>query len=75
MNKFKIVNWIKFMYTSYDLDVAQKEVFMFLKRCEALGFITMLECAELLEYSEGKYKLGKYVDGYDKWLKNQEEKA
>lgn len=70
MNKFKIVNWIKFMYTSYDLDVAQKEVFMFVKRCEAMGFITMLECAELLEYSEGKY-----VDGYDEWLKNQEEKA
>lgn len=75
MNKFKIVSWIKFMYASYDLDVAQKEVFMFLKRSEAVGLISMLECAELLEYSEGKYKLGKYVDGYDKWLKKQEEKA
>ena len=31
MNKFKIVNWIKYVYTAYDLDVAQKEVFMFVR--------------------------------------------
>lgn len=74
MNKFKIVNWIKYVYTAYDLDVAQKEVFMFLKRCEAVGLITMLECSELLEYSEGKYKLGKNLDGYEEWLKKQEVK-
>lgn len=74
MNKFKIVEWIKFMYTTYDLELAYKEVYMFLKRSEAVGLISMLECDELLEYSLGKYKLGKYVDGYDEWLKKQEEK-
>lgn len=74
MNKFKIVNWIKFMYTSYELDKAQSEVFMFLKRCEMTGLITDLECAELLEYSEGKYKLGKSLDEYEEWLKKQDDK-
>ena len=73
MNKFKIVNWIKFMYTSYELDKAQSEIFMFLKRCEAVGLISMLECAALLEYSEGKYKMGKNLDEYEEWLKKQDE--
>lgn len=72
MNEFKIVNWIKYVYTAYDLDVAQKEVFMFLKRCEAVGLISMLECSELLEYSEGKYKLGKNLDEYEELLKQEE---
>lgn len=73
MNEFKIVNWIKFMYTSYELDKAQSEVFMFLKRCEVIGLISSLACAELLEYSEGKYKLGKSLDEYEEWLKKSEE--
>ena len=72
MNKLKIINLIKYVYTAYDLDVAQKEIFMFLKRCEAVGLITMLEYSELLEYSEGKYKMGKNLDEYEEWLKKEE---
>lgn len=75
MNKFKVINWIQFMYKIYELDTARDEIFMFLKRCEMMNLLPDLEVKELLEYSEGKYKLGKELDEYEEYLKKQEEKA
>ena len=67
--KIKLINWIKFCYKTYDLNIAHKEVYMFLKRCEACSLISSLECDELLEYSEGKLKLGEELVQMEKDLK------
>ena len=56
--KIKLIHWIQFCYKSYELQEASKIVFMYLKRCESIGFITPLECSEMMEYSEGKFKMG-----------------
>ena len=58
----KIINWIKFMYQTYELDRAESEIYMFLKRAEMLGLITDMQCNQMLDYSEGKFKLGRDLE-------------
>lgn len=69
MNKMKIINWIKWMYTEYDLKYAEREIRMFISRAEYLGLIDTLSASELKDYNDDKYKLGQDLDEYEEYLK------
>lgn len=68
----KIISWIQFMYKNYELDKAESEIYMFLKRSEAMGLIDGYAVNMLLVYSRGKYKLGQDLNEYDEYLQKME---
>lgn len=72
MNKMKIINWIGWMYSDRELDNAHYEIYMFITRAEYLGLIDTLTASELKDYNEGKYELGKHLDEYEEYLKEEE---